>query len=356
MHREHAGGRVWLSVALCLVWLAAPAAAQLGGLSSKAKGAVQQKAKKVKKTGAEAGEQTTQTATSAAAVPAVVADQEPGGFVFATAPIDPNQPANLSQSFKAGDFVYGLVQIDKTWRELLARGDESATEVQVPFDMLVDGETVDFQYITIRKPEAIDSKLLVFDVAPEPDKMTAYMDPGFVYAEGKGYRKIGPDQYTYNLSRLAPGKHTIRFRVRSYGDVSAAGEFAIEGEDYKPYALLRDRLLARALEAAGMPQAQKIDRDLEATMRQLLTNAGWTNTRKLVIVDKDWWIDRASGGDSAIVSRHIAAAAAARAADGTFYWSVCTFHQQRRIDGSYGPLELTDVGAKKPILEANIGQ
>lgn len=335
-----AGG--WVAAALCVAWLGQPAWAQFGELD-KIKGAIEKGAGKTKSKpdAQQAGEQP-EAATAT------------GKIIFSGAPIDPAKPEKLVKSFKAGDHIYGLVQSDKTWRDLLGKSNPKAKEVQIPFDMLIDGERADFQYITIKKPEALDTKTLVFDVAPELDKMTAYRDPTVQYGEGKGRRKIGPDQYTYILAALAPGKHTVTFQIRSYGDVLAAGEFTIEGEDYKAYETLREQVLAELQQGATMPPAQKIDKELEATMRKLLDNAGWTNIRKLIIVDKDWWLDRASGGDSPIVSRHIAAAVAAKAEDGSFFWCKCTFHQQKLIDGSFGPLELTHQGDKRPILEKNI--
>lgn len=274
--------------------------------------------------------------------------------VFSKSPIDAAKPEKLVKEFKAGDPIYGLIQVDKTWRDLLGKGKEDVKEIQVPIDMLVDGETIDFQYIKIKNEKAIDTKVLVLDIAPEPEKMTAYKDEGFAYGEGKGRRKIGPDQYTYNLSRLKPGKHTIKFQVRSYGDVFSAGEFIIEGEDYKPYAELREKVLKEMLNVGGMPKSQKTDAQLESQMMKLLLNAGWKNIRRLVIVDKDWWINRASGGDSPVTSRHIGAAVAAKAEDGSFYWCNVTFEQQKLIDGSFGPLELTRTGEKRPIKEENI--
>ena len=327
--------------AICLAGLACPAPAQVEGLD-KAKGAIE---KGKAKLGAKDKPAADKPGESAAAA---------GKIVFSASPIDPAKPANLATSFKSGGHIYALVQVEKTWRALLGKGDKSVKAIEVPIDMLVEGKNVDFQYITIKKPEAIDSKYLVLDVAPEPGKMTAYKDPGFSYAEGKGNRKIGPDQYTYNLAELEPGKHTIRFQIRSYGDVFSAGEFTIEGDSYKFYGELREKLLAEAAQVATMPKAQKVDKELEATMRKLLDNAGWKSIRKLVIVDKDWWLDRSEGGDSPIVSRHIAAAAATKADDGSVYWCICTFHEQKRLDGSFGPLELTDQGQKKPVLEENI--
>lgn len=277
-----------------------------------------------------------------------------GKIVFSRSPIDAAKPGNLASVFKAGDHIYALVQVEKTWRDLLGKGNKSATEIQVPLDMLVDGNDVDFQYITIKKAEAIDGKALVVDIAPDPAKMTAYKDPGFAWGEGKGNRKIGPDTYTFNLSELKPGKHTIRFQVRSYGDIFSAGEFTIEGKDYKFYGELREKILKEAFAVAGMPKGQMTDKALEAEMRKILENRGWKNIRKLVIVDKDWWLDRVEGGDSPIKARHIAAAVAAKADDGTFYWCTVTFEQQKLVSGAFGPLELSHTGDKKAIKEENI--
>ena len=238
-----------------------------------------------------------------------------GGFatIFSKSPINPVKPDKLATAFKAGDYIYGLIRTEKTWRDLLGEGSEDIKEIQVPIDMIVDGERIDFQYIMIKNKKAIDGKVLVLDIAPDPAKMTAYKDEGFVYAEGKGNRKIGPDQYTYNLSKLKPGKHTVKFQVRSYGDILSAGEFTIEGDDYKPYAELRENILKEMLNVGGMPQSQKTDVQIQAQMIKLLRNAGWKNIRKLVIIDKDWWIDRVEGGDSVVNGRHIGAAAVAKA-------------------------------------------
>ena len=278
---------------------------------------------------------------------------KPGKIVFSKAPINAAKPENLVTSFKAGDYIYALVQTEKNWRDLLGKGDKKAKEVEVPLDMLVDGKDVDFQYITIKKAEAIDGKMLVVDIAPEPAKMTAYKDPNFAWAEGKGNRKIGPDTYTFNLAEMKPGKHTIKFQVRSYGDIFSVGEFTIEGDNYKFYGELREKILKEAFAIAGMPKAQMTDKELESTMQKLLENRGWKNIRKLVIVDKDWWLDRTEGGDSPIKGRHIAAAAVAKGDDGKFYWATVTYEQQKTLSG-WSTLEISNIGEKKPILEENI--
>ena len=277
-----------------------------------------------------------------------------GTIVFSKAPINVEKPENLTGDFQAGDMIYGLVRIDKSWRDLLGKGDKNAREIQVPIDMLVDGRDTDFQYITIKTPKGIDAKYLVLDIAPDPAKMTAYKDEGYFYAEGVGNRKIGPDQYTYNISTLKPGKHTIRFQVRSYGKIFCRGEFTIQSDDYSGYAKLREKILAEMLNVGGMPKEQMTNVQLQAEMMKLLRNAGWKNIRRLVIVDKDWWNDLAAGGNSAVIGRHIGAAAAAKADDGSYYWCNVTFEQKKQVDGSFAPLELSNTGEKKPIKEENI--
>jgi hypothetical protein len=70
-------------------------------------------------------------------------------------------------------------------------------------------------------------------------------------------------------------------------------------------------------------------------------------------VDKDWWIDRVAGGNSAEKSRHIAAAALSKDGNGYFYKKV-TFHKDRLITGGYGPLYISHTGDRIEILEENI--
>ncbi|MFH0782387.1 MAG: hypothetical protein V2B20_10620 [Pseudomonadota bacterium] len=103
-----------------------------------------------------------------------------------------------------------------------------------------------------------------------------------------------------------------------------------------------------------MPAARMTNISLQNEMIAELKNRGWSNVRRLVIVDKDWWNDLVSGGNSPVKSRHIAAVAATKAADGSYYYCRVTFHQQKLASRGFGKLALTRTGEKKPILEVNI--
>ena len=93
---------------------------------------------------------------------------------------------------------------------------------------------------------------------------------------------------------------------------------------------------------------------LEAEMKTLLKNGGWTNIHRLNIVDKDWWIDRVSGGNSPVKSRRMDAAVLAKGADGNYYYKVCTFQQDKLLSGDFGPLYLSHQGDMVPVAADKI--
>ncbi|MBN1866556.1 hypothetical protein JW916_04615 [Candidatus Sumerlaeota bacterium] len=274
-----------------------------------------------------------------------------GKILFSKSPIDPANPSNLTTSFQAGDTIYGLIQSDKPWREVYNAKDKSELGLLIFMEI---GDSKTNQYITLKKPEYIDSAELVLDIAPDPGKMTAYKNPDIEFGEGKGNRKIGPIAFTYELSQLPAGKHTVSLYLRNYGEKPAVGEFEIEGSDFSFYADLNQKLAAATDAMATMPPAGMVNRALEDEMRALLANAGWTDIRRLVIVDKDWWIDYVGETGSPVKSRHMDAAVATKGDDGQFYYCICQFHQPMLITGAWGKLELTSTGRKRPIAEENI--
>ena len=312
----------------------------LGGALNKAKEVVDAVAQP--SGSAPAGEETA-SETTGAAVPGNTGGNR---IVFSKSPIDPATPTNLTNSFQAGDTIYGLIQIGTTWRKLYDAGDVS--ELGIMVGLGADGKE-DYQYITLKKAPYIDSNYLVLDIAPDPEKMTAYKDPDMLYGEGKGNRKIGPIAFTYDLAQLPPGKHTVKFFVRNYGEHPAVGELEIEGNDFSFYADLHEKVKSASDAAGTLPPAGMINKELEGQMRALLENAGWSNILRIVIIDKDWWLD----GNT---SRYLNVAAAAKDSNGECYWCNTQFTQPKLIDGSWGRLELTKTGIKRPIPEENLNK
>lgn len=274
-----------------------------------------------------------------------------GQTVFSKNPVDPKNLTNLTTSFKDGDHIYGLMQVKKTWRELYKAKDRN--EVGLLLFFYVDGEKKTNMYVNLKAPQVIDSNYLVLDIAPSTDKMVNYKDANIVFSESRGLR-MGPMLFTKELSQLSAGKHTLRFEIQNYGDILTAGEFQIEGSDFSHYAGIHEKIRSEDTSRRTMPAPGQTNKELEQNMIGLLKNAGWPDIIRLVIKDKDWWLDRASGGESPIVSRHMDAAAAAQDRDGSHYYCIVTFHQMRRIDGSFGRLELSHTGTKIPIPKENI--
>lgn len=274
-----------------------------------------------------------------------------GTIVFSKQPITPADPQNLTRSFQAGDHVYGLMQPLKTWREIY-KGKIRDNKAELLLMWSIDGEKKVGGYVVVEKPEYIDGKAIVFDIAPALDKMTAYRDPGVVYGDWRGIKK-GACQFTLELSQLKPGKHTFELWVFDYGDKHVVGSFDIEGQDFSAYAKLHEAIKADVAGARTLPAAQKTDKAMEEEMKKLLLNAGWPNVLRLNIVDKDWWIDRVAGGESAVKGRHMDAAAAYKDKDGKCYYRVCQFAQQRLV-GGFASLELTHQGNPVSIPEENV--
>jgi hypothetical protein len=269
-----------------------------------------------------------------------------GKILFSKTPIDPANPQNLTTQFRSGDSIYGLIQAEKSWREIYKTGNKSELGLMI---VMAIGENQTYQYITLKKNEYIDSKQLVLDIAPAPDKMTAYRNPDIQFGEGKGNRKIGPIAFTYELAQLPAGKHRVQFFVKNYDEMPAQGELEIEGSDFKFYADLHAKVKTASDSVATLPPVGMVNKSLEAEMRKLLENAGWSNIRRIVIVDKDWWLEEGR-------SRYLNVAAAAKGNDGQCYWCNLQFTQVKLISGAWGPLELTKTGIKRSIAEANIGK
>ncbi len=272
-----------------------------------------------------------------------------GKILFSKSPIDVNNPANLTNSFSAGDHIYALIQVEEAWVDIKKIGNSNKTEAKIPLIVFIDGKRL-FQYITIKNQQLAKGKHLLLDIAPETANMTTYSDPQILFPDAYG-SKWGPATFTNKFSQLSAGSHEIKMEISSYGRVSAAGEFSLSGNDYSSYATLHEKIKTIITNNRAFPAAKMNNSKMEKEMLQLCENAGMENIKKLVIVDKDWWIDRVSGGNSAVKSRHMAAAVAIKDNSGSYYKTV-TFHQQKLITGAFGPLEFTHAG-DKVVLPVN---
>jgi len=288
----------------------------------------------------------------ARATKAAPARQRGGTVVFSSTPINPAAPPASQAHFKAGDHIYALITVAKPWRAVFDNATDASMQIPVKFTI---GTKELFQYITVNKPDLIKGTTFVLDIAPAVDKMTAYRDPDISYPLCSS-RTFGPFLFTDLLGSLPAGTHPLVFSVASYGDTYATGACDIQGADFSAYATLNKAIKGVIDGGRGMPAAGMVNRTLAAEIKKLCENAGWRNIERIVIVDKDWWIDYYDGSDSPVKSRHLAAAVAAKDSDGSYYFCTLTFHQPKLISGGFGALELTNTGMKNKITKENIGQ
>lgn len=270
-----------------------------------------------------------------------------GSIVFSKSPINPASPSGLTTSFQAGDNIYALVLVKKSFAEIFKKE-------YVRIDVTIDGKKIHAQFIKMQKDADWAKKTLLFEIAPAPDKMTAYSNPDFVYGTSKANLRQGPQEMTLHLSQLGGGKHTVAMKIAYYGKVWAEGSFTIEGGDFGFYADLHKKAQASMLGSVTLPKAKMENPGLKQEMMALLTSAGWKDIHRLNIVDKDWWIDRFSGGNSGVKSRHMDAAVLAKGGDGKYFYKKVRFHQPRLISGAWGKLYISHTGPAHPVPKESI--
>jgi hypothetical protein len=268
------------------------------------------------------------------------------GIFFSKSPIDPENPQNLTTQFAAGDPIYCLIRTRKSIGEIFKKD-------WIRINATIDGKKIHAQFAKLHNADDRAGKTLLFEIAPKPEDMTAYSNPDIEYGTSKPNLKQGPQEMTHHLSKLGSGDHTVAMSVYYYGKTWAEGGFTISGDGFGYYADMNKKAGQAMTGAVTLPRAKMENAALEKEMTALLKNAGWNPVLRLNIVDKDWWIDRVAGGNSAEKSRHIAAAALSKDGNGHFYKKV-TFHKDRLITGGYGPLYISHTGDRIAIPEENI--
>lgn len=277
---------------------------------------------------------------------AAKAKADMGRIIFSQEPINPASPAGLSTSFQTGDHIYALIQVSKSWSQIYS----GRNKANIRIDVKIDGKGIHAQFVELKSAQWMQRDYLPFEIAPK--KITAYSDPDVVYGKSTATLRQGPMQMLDQLAKLSPGKHTVELSVYYYGKSWAKGSFDIQGSDFAAYKDMAAEAAQSAASAVTLPKAGMSNKAMEDKMRQLARDAGWPEIYRLNIIDKDWWIDRVSGGNSPVKSRRMDAAIMAEDGQG-YYYKVCTFQQPRLITGGWGPLELKHTGDRVPVLEAN---
>lgn len=266
--------------------------------------------------------------------------QTAGTIVFSKQPIDDNHPANLSTSFKTGDYIYGVAYFTKSVKKQ-CKGRMPRTATKAGIEMLVyfNDQYKNSMNVTL-KNNLLKSKILTVDIAPEPAKMTAYTDPNLGWRM-YGAVKQGPMLFSQMLADLDEGKTKVKIEIKACYEVIASGVFTIEGNDFDFYENLINGLKNAQTQTVQMPQAKRNDPALQKEMKSLLkasSNNAWKGTiKKIVIIDRDWYIVRHKL-TGAILHRYIRAEVAVQKNDGCYLYHLVTFKQNyvgNKFDKTY---------------------
>ena len=272
-----------------------------------------------------------------------------GGFVFNDSPFSGPKDNASKTSFNTGENIYGMIKLQKPLSEIYGQ----KSNFMVRIDVKIDGKAIHSQFVTVKSADYGARNYLIFNVAPKLKDLIAYSDDNIAYGKSTATTIQGPNELTHHLGALSPGKHTFSFGMYYYGKTWAEGSFTVNGQNYKDYAKLHEKIAKGVIAARTIPPAQMENKGLEKQMTALLKNAGWESVYRLNIVDKDWWIERVDGGNTAVKSRYLAAVAMAKKSDGSYFYKKCTFHQDKLITGAFGELYLSHQGDEVPISKEN---
>ncbi len=273
-----------------------------------------------------------------------------GQLLFSSAPIKGPGHGSSRPTFKAGDHIYGMVQFTKPMSQIYKKKKDFTIRV----DVTIDGKKIHAQFVSIKTEAYGNRDYLIFNIAPKPSEMTAYSDKNITYGKSNATTIQGPNEMTQRLGSLGPGSHTVEFSVYYYGKSWAKGGFTLIGSDFSFYTKLHQKIAQGVVADRTLPKAKMQNKKIEEEMIALLKDAGWENVYRLNIVDKDWWIERVDGGNTAVKSRYMAAVALTKKSDGTYVYRKCIFHQDRLLSGGFGKLYLSHQGDEVSIDTKNI--
>ncbi|HMQ05401.1 MAG TPA: hypothetical protein PKD26_15905 [Pyrinomonadaceae bacterium] len=311
---------------------------------------------------------------STSAIP-MVPPQGRASLVFSRSPIDPANPSNLTNTFTAGDHIYGLLILDRPLKEFVT--EQSVRHAQLGYsvnrpalsvEFKIDGNIIydgthHFVWDLENRTNAWDSvpatdRYFHFDVAPDPAKAKTYgyakMHFDMLSAAGRpGNRaRAGAQFYSHHIGRLGSGSHKVEFRIM--GKTTISGSFNITDGNYASYAQLATKLDEAAAATAVMPTAQRKDPAMETSMRTAVRAAGNTDTvLRVVITNPDWFVQRNALGQ--IVFRGIFGAIAFRKPDGTCYFYQAYF-KQNYSSGRYGATRQDGTPGRNSIACANVNK
>jgi hypothetical protein len=278
-----------------------------------------------------------------------------GRFVFSKQPIDPNNPANLTNSFAVGDHIYGVLLLSGSFRDFVSdqyvRDSSKGYSVTRPgfeVDFMLDDSplfdgTTKFVFQLDQKEGAIDAvptdKFFFFDIAPEPASAKTYRYEKLFFplltAIGRpnNKAKAGAQYYSFHLSKLGPGDHTVK--VALIGNERFVGEFTISGSSFAFYRQVSDSLDSVASANAGLPKSEWNNPALARAVGVAFRKTPGETVVKAVLISPSWFIQKNSLG--IIIHRGLFAVVATKTRDGKCYVQKEYFKQLYRGGGRYGP-------------------
>ena len=280
-----------------------------------------------------------------------------GKILFSKEPISNENDPGITNSFTQNDYIYALVILKDLAKNFWSYPIK-AEDFQLVFEFL-DEKPTNLYYTNGRiKGAELEKSIISLEILPNPSKMVSYNPDNPISFKRFGVNDQGSDGpigISLRMKSLPPGKQRVLVKFNLNYSEAAKGEFEITSSDFRMFDQVAKNLIdganKTALKSAKMPEAKKVDKDLENKMIQAIMNSNDWKTGfikgksivKLVIIDPDWEIRR-NQVTGAILHRYIRAAAAIKGPDNKCrVYNLFTF-QQDYVGGKFQPLKYDGVG------------
>lgn len=254
-------------------------------------------------------------------------------FVFSKKPIvlKSENPASMTNSFVAGDYIYAMAYLSDKINTLAFNSD-------VRLFIYVDGTNKYNRRISLRYKK--DFTAIDFEIVPDP--ATSEQQGGVDYAR--------------ELSTLSPRNHKVKLELRDDGGAKllADGEFSLDcSQGMEKLAQIAKDLKAKQLAKVRMPAGGALN--TPALQQQAMKV--WTGDEtplRVVVTDNDWTVRR-NAFSGAIEYREAWTAIAVKRTDGTCVIFDMALRQDYTGSG-YGATRFGAIGDNQEISCENVNK
>lgn len=274
--------------------------------------------------------------------------QNVGKIVWSNKPLvigkESEMAANIKNSFKTGEAIFGTIYLGNTARQLMDGNDRIRVIIKVDGGTAVWGGDLSYFILPLTVQ---DKSYIQFALLPDDQWFSANYAP-YITRENWTYSYLldelaGAGDISHDITCEFDFPTPVQGNIKSQLSLDlGGGSAAIKTLSAK----LHDQLMAsRTLPKAGMSNAA-----MEQQMVSAANNLGWNDKFLKAIITSSSWAIAKNDLTGAILYRYVGAVCTTKGTDGKCYYQEFTFRQDYTGGGNYSStIKYNSYGGKREI-------